>query len=429
MASERKGFMDKQYKQISICIAGTILEWYDFALFACFTPIIAQLFFPTQTRLNSMMLTFAIFATGFIARPLGAIVFGHVGDKIGRKSTLYITIILMAIATTGIGLVPNHLPYSYLPALILAALRLLQGFAASGEYAGTITFLAELAKPSKRNFIASLGIFSAVLGAVAAALVSSATAIFLTHEQILAWGWRIPFLMGMPLGIIGLLFRYKLHETRLFEKQKQIQQLAKIPAKEVIKEHWPALLRLCSFYMLASVGFYINVVYINSYLASINKYTAQQTLYSALLCNVIYALFILLSAYLADKWGRKMLMLLSALGFILGSYGLFIWIVYGQAAYAVMAQAIIALLTGIFAGPLAAVSAESFPTKLRYTGVGLALNLPNAIFGGITPLVAGFLIKVTDNDLAPGFYLIAAALAAFLGSLSLSDKKEECSLE
>lgn len=404
-----------QRNKIFLCVTGTVLEWYDFSLFACLAPVLLKVFFPLENHAVALMYTFMAFTVGFVVRPLGAVVFGHFGDKVGRKITLFSTIFLMTIATTSIGLLPVSTHSRTSLCILFITLRIIQGFAGSGEYAGIITMLSEFSSNSRRGLIASLGIFSAILGAMFGSLISIVISLITTEKQMLVWGWRIPFLLGFPLGVVGFLLRCKLHETNLFEREKQNGHLSFIPLLEVIKNYFSPLVIIMCLYILASVGYYINFIYLPNYLVSIDKISYHEGLITNLMFNFIYVIFLPLSGYLSDIIGRQIIMKISSLSLIFLAYPLFYIIFNLNTVFVFIGQGVMAFLIAIFVGPLASFSTELFPTKVRYTAIALALNLPNAIFGGLTPFICTLFLSLTHNNLAPSYYLMAAGLFAFLG--------------
>src|SRR3990167_3081381 len=398
-------------KQIILCTFGTLFEWYDFSLFAALAPIISEIFFPHSSHFAAMMSIFVVFASGFIMRPIGAIFFGHLGDRIGRKSTLLITVFIMTISTAAIGLIPVGLSLSI---LLLVIFRLAQGFAASGEYPGGITLLAEQPNINKRGFVSSFGIFAAPAGIFIGTLVCVITSKLLDHSNMIQWGWRIPFLLGAPLGLIGYLARKALLESEKFRVAKQKNILTKIPVLYLIKEYRREFMVLLCLYILSSVSFYMNFIYLSSYSVNMYKLGTMGALYLNSVTTFVYAISIPLFGLFSDYLGRKPLMIGACLLMICFMYPLFLFILNGDISAQFVAQSLISMMIGMFVGPLAILSADFFPTQVRYTGISMSLNISAAIFGGTTPLICASLTKISNNAITPAYYFIFVAALALI---------------
>jgi MFS transporter, MHS family, proline/betaine transporter len=395
-------------KQIALCTFGMLFEWYDFSLFAALTPIISEIFFPHSSHFAAMMSTFVVFASGFIMRPIGAIFFGHLGDKIGRKST------------AAIGLIPIGLSLS---TLLLVIFRLMQGFAASGEYPGGITLLAEQPNINKRGFISSFGIFAAPAGIFVGTVVCMVISKLIDHHSMLQWGWRIPFLIGAPLGLIGYLIRKTLLESEEFQIVRQKKILMKVPVLHLIKEYRGEFMALFCLYILSNVSFYINFIYLSSYSVNANKFGTDSALYLNSLTTFIYATSIVLFGLFSDYLGRKLLMIVACLLMAFLMYPLFLFILNGDIVNQFAAQSLISMMIGMFVGPLAILSADLFPTQVRYTGISMSLNISAAIFGGTTPLICLWLAKILNSAFAACYYFILVAVLALIAITLVKPKK------
>lgn len=407
-------------KQVTLCALGTIFEWYDFALFACLAPIFSQIFFQHTSQFAGLMGTFAVFASGYVMRPIGAIVFGKLGDQFGRKYSLLITIFTMTVATTAIGFIPTGSEFA---TLFLVICRLAQGFACSGEYPGVLTLLAEQNNVRHKAFIASTGVFATGIGGVMGALVYIILMNSLASEQMLAWGWRIPFLLGAPLGIVGYYLRKYILESKEFIQLKEKKLLAQSPLLDVLRFEYKNLLAVLSISILTNAIIYINYVYLGNYAFSIHKINASQVMYLALMVTFLYSFSILFCGFLADYCNKKIMLVCGCVLLAVFVYPLFNLIMYGSVLQQFVGQALLVCLLGIVMGPFASVLPEQFPARVRYSGLSLTLNFAASFFGGSAPMVCGWLTKVSGTPLAPAFYIMTLAVFAFFGARFILSKK------
>jgi MHS family proline/betaine transporter-like MFS transporter len=402
-------------------MAGNVMEWYDFALFGYFAPVIAQLFFPADHHLVSLVNTFGVFAAGFLMRPVGAVMFGYVGDTMGRKTALAASVILMAIPTCLIGLLPTYQQIGAAAPILLTLCRLLQGLSVGGEYTGSLTFLVESAPPGRRGFIGSWTPFSSGVGTLLGSGVGALLTSDLSHEDLYAWGWRIPFLLGLVVGLIGLYLRTGIAESPDFEAVRRSGDVATSPVREALTHCRKEVVTAAGLSWLAGGAFYILFVYMTTYLESILK----QPLGTALMINTIsLTLMVLLlpvMGALSDRVGRKPLLAGSALGFALFSYPLLKLLAHDTFAYILSGQIVFAVLIAAYYGPLSATLVELFPARQRYSGLSIAYNLSVALFGGSAPLVATLLIKETGSPLSPSIYLILCALISLVVVLGIRE--------
>jgi MHS family proline/betaine transporter-like MFS transporter len=403
-------------KQITLCTLGTIFEWYDFSLFACLTPILSQIFFQNSNHVAALMATFAIFASGYVMRPLGAIFFGHLGDKLGRKYTLLITIFSMTIATTAIGLIPTGATFS---TVLLVFFRLLQGFSTSGEYPGGLAILSEQTHAKRKSFISSLGVFGTGLGSFAGALFY----VFLLHtlgeEQMRQWGWRIPFLLGAPLGIVGYYLRKHIYESPEFAELKNNNLTIESPIIELFRNHFKTLIATISVSILTNTFIYINFIYLGNYLLSIHKINAMQAMYLNLVVTFTYTMSILIFGFFSDFINKKRILMSACFLIVIFSYPLFSMVMYGTLSSQFFAQLMISLLIGMALGPFASILPEQFPTAIRYSGLSITLNFAASFFGGSAPILCGWLTHETGTPMYSALYIAIIAFLAFCGAFKL----------
>lgn len=403
---------------------GTALEWYDFSLFASMTAIFSKLFFPEVNLASAMLMTFAVFAAGYITRPLGAIFFGHLGDRIGRKSTLLMSILLMAVSTTVIGVLPVSTSFSM---YLLVLCRLLQGFATSGEYGGGITMLYEQST-KRKGLVTSFGLFAAIFGIFLGTAIVTIITKLIGNQNMMAWGWRVPFLLGAPLGLLGLILRKSLLESREFLNTKASNVDYAIPIIRLLQDYKKELFALTAMYSLSNIAFYINFIYLGNQASLNNNLDTSSSLYISLFVTLIYACSILMFAFISDYTGRLKIMVTSCVLLITLVVPLINIVLSGHANLQLMGQVAISILLGMFVGPLAAVSAECFSINVRYSGIGIPLNLAASVFGGTTPLICGWLARLTGEQTMPAYYLIAAAIVAMAAILTLSRDTQRRSL-
>lgn len=402
-------------------IIGNILEWYDFSLYGYFAPVIAKLFFPTTDKFLSLLATFGVFAIGFLMRPLGAVIFGYFGDRTGRKKTLATAVMLMAIPTTLIGLLPTYAHIGISAGILLLICRLLQGLAVGGEFTGSIVYITEHAPNRLRGMYGSWTMFSAFTGLLIGSGVGAIMSALLPAEALSSWGWRIPFLMGLLLGVVGLYLRLRMPETPNFLAMKAKQEILKNPLNQAFKVAIRPMVMSVGLVFLPAMSFYLLFVFLSSYMTAF----LHLPLHISLTVNTLSMLGIILVipwvGLLSDKIGRKPVLQIGALGFIIFSYPLFLLLQQATFTSVLLAQLSFAILVSFAYAAIPATLVELVATNVRYTAMSFPYNLSNAIFGGTAPLVATYLIEKTGNPLAPSLYLIFAALVMFCFVLTIKE--------
>ncbi len=398
---------------IAAGVVGNMLEWYDFALFGFFAPQIGAHFFPAHDPTSSVLAAFGTFAAGFVMRPVGGALFGWIGDRYGRKQALIGSVMAMAFPSFLVALLPDAARIGLLAPILLIVLRLIQGIAVGGEYMASAVFLVEGAEPGRRGWMGSWGPFGAsagtLLGSGAAALVNLA----LPADAVLAWGWRIPFAVGVLVALGGLWIR------RHYVERVPQQMPAKSPVGEAFTAHWRTMVHLVLLITGLSVGFYTTFVYSAIWLHKI----AQVPESTALGINTAAMALLLVVSPLAglasDRYGRRAVLAWAGGGLALLAYPLMALMAHATAWAIFAGQAGLAILIGTAGGALPAAMAELTPWRVRCTVLSVGYNVGMALLGGTTPMVATWLLARSGHDLAPAIYLSAAAAVGFVGALLL----------
>jgi len=401
---------------------GNILEWYDFTVYGFFATIIGAQFFPHEDKIVQLISAFGIFAAGYLMRPIGGIIFGHIGDTQGRKKALLLSILMMAIPTTLIGFLPTYASIGWLAALLLVILRLLQGLSVGGEFTGSITFLIEKAKKKRRGFYGSWTTFGVFGGMLIGSGIGSIITSILSTNQLNNFGWRIPFLFGAVIGIAGLYLRKGMNEDDNIKKIVKDQKTEKIPLVEFWAHYKLQALKIILLSWAFGVSVYILFIYMPSYLHTFHNVKLSVALSVHTIAIIFLMLITPFFGYLSDLVGRKLLLFISLIGFVIFTYPLFT-LLFNNTFYSILlAMLAFAVLEAILQGVMPAIMSEAFPASVRYTGLSVSYNLSMAIFGGTAPLVSTWLIKVSGgNILMPAYYLIATAIIAIITLLFMPE--------
>ncbi len=401
-------------KAVVAAAIGNTLEWYDMAVYAYFAPVISGLFFPNSDPIASLLLTFAVFAIGFIIRPLGAIIFGPYGDRVGRKKALSLAIILMGVATFAIGILPTYEQIGIFAPILLVLARLAQGLSAGGEWGSNTSFIVEYAKDGKRGFYGSWNQVSTAGGSLLGSIVAAILTNVFTQEELSGWAWRIPFIIGIAICLFGYYLRTKIEETPQFESVSKTEQVSKTPLRDLLKNHPKDALVTFGFTVHWTASFYLLLTYMPSYISKVMKLPYNQ----ALLSNVIVLFFFIsivpFVGWLSDKIGRKPLLIASTLGFALFSYPLFSFMAGSGFMVILLSQMILAVFLACYSGPGPAAIAELTSTRVRSSALSIGYNTAVAAFGGTAPFIATYLVSATGNKLSPTFYVIGCALITLI---------------
>ncbi|AIL64717.1 Proline/betaine transporter [Rickettsiales bacterium Ac37b] len=393
---------------------GNALEWYDFALYAHFAGIISQLYFPSDDKFISLVLTFGVFAAGFVMRPLGGIVFGYIGDKFGRKVSLVTSIVLMAVPTTCIGLLPTYEQIGIVAPILLTIIRLLQGLSLGGGFSGCIAFIVEHAPDGRRGLIGSASVFSMSAGILFGLIVATFISHILSPHDFNSWGWRVPFLVSAIWGLIAIYIRGNIHESPKYNEAKANGFLSKSPVREVLSNYLPELLIAIGIYLTVTVPFYTLMIFMNNYMSQILGHSIKEALLMNVVSILVHMLFLPFASNLSDKIGRKPVLVVNSLAFMFLTYPIFWLLCQNGFVLPLMGQVMFGIILSFYIAPVPALLVELFPTSVRFTGIALSYNLSAAIFGGTTPMVAAWLIRYTNMNDALAFYIILFAIISLI---------------
>ncbi|MEI8295810.1 MAG: MFS transporter [Alphaproteobacteria bacterium] len=402
-------------RTVTTSMIGNLFEWYDFALFGYFAAIIGKLFFPSNDPTTELLLSFGTFAAGFIVRPIGGMIFGHIGDQWGRKTALVATILLMAIPTTIIGLLPTYAEWGVWAPVALVIMRMLQGLSMGGNYGGSITFTTEHSKPEQRGLIGSFAVTSCLAGFLLGSITATVFTSYLTEEQLYTWGWRLPFLMGVLICFVGFYMRLKIPESPEYLAEQQAGTVSKAPIKEVFQSYGGTLSLVILTVGLHDVSFYMLLVYMATYLSEVIGLPKDTAFAINTINLLVVCIFTVGSAWLSDKIGRKPVLTAAAILFIIGTIPLLTIVTSTQDPYLILfSQMALAVAVGCYFGPLPALMAEMYPTKIRYSAIAMTTNISGPLFGGITPMLITYLISATGSTMVPAYYLMLIAVISLI---------------
>ncbi len=403
-------------------IVGNVLEWYDFAVFGFFAPVIGSLFFPSDDPLTSLLGAFGAFAAAFLARPLGGIFFGYIGDQFGRKSALQLSVMLMAVPTFLIGLLPTYDQIGTLAPVLLILLRVVQGLSVGGELVGSIAFVAETAPANQRGYFGSWTFASCYGGMTLGALSAVALNSIIGAEAVADWGWRLPFLAGILIGIAGLWMRKELTETPVFEQMQAEGKLDENPVRDALQLVSGTIFHASTLVVLVGGGFYLIFVWWPTFLSRYIHPHMDHIMVINTLSMILLIGLIPIMGRLSDEWGRKSLLVTSAAGMALLSWPLLTMVAADGSLFSVIfAQLCFTVLMSAFLGPIPATLVEMFPPRLLYSSIGISYNVSLSIFGGLSPFIATWLFKNYQTVSAPGLYLTGLSILSLLAALGLSE--------
>lgn len=413
LSSDTSEFSASSRRTTLLASLGGALEYYDFIIYGIFAAEIARAIFPSSSPLVSLMASFGAFAVGYVARPVGGIVLSHFGDRFGRRKVFVVSLLGMSGATLGMGLVPSFEQWGLAAPILMVFLRLLQGFCLGGELPGAITYVVEVAR--KRASFASGFVFFCVMGGVVVATVLSLLIqSFMTPEQVSTYGWRIPFWIGGALGLLGFWVRRSLEESPEFERVKK--QASSSPFAELLRTHPRQV--LVGIALVASTGAFNGLLfaYMPAYLKTVVNVDPGKAIVAQNMALIAHSFALLATAWLGSRIAPRRLMLVGTLLFTLFSVTWYDAIV-NSAADPRLPLVLGGIAAGLFNGTFAFLIADLFPTRIRFTGIALVLNIGMTCFSGAAPLVATALVRETGQLAAPGYFLTVAAVLGVIASL------------
>jgi MFS transporter, MHS family, proline/betaine transporter len=397
-------------------MAGNLLEWFDFAVYGYFAVTIGKLFFPAADPVAQVMAAFGVFAVGFLMRPIGGILLGHVGDKYGRDRAMLVSVAAMAIPTFLVGLLPSYATLGLAAPVLLLLLRMIQGLSVGGEYTTSIAYMVENAPAHRRGFTGSFAVLGSVCGILLGSAAGALLAASLSETQLEAWGWRVPFLLGLFLGVAGLFLRRD-PAAKATETVREVN-----PLRTAFKEHRGVMAKVAGLSMVNAVVFYIVFVYLVSWLQMVDGIRPAQALEVNTSSMILLLPVMIAAGALSDRIGGKPVLITSTVLIFLLSWPLF-WLMHSENMMAIyFGQGVFAIIIGLFQGAQPAYMVKLVPANVRCSAMGFSYNLTLGVAGGLSPMVATWLVNRTHDDLSPAYMVMVAALLGFVALMSTREK-------
>ena len=402
---------------------GTTIEWYDFFLYNTAAALVfPHLFFPESTAYAGAMQSFATYFVGFAARPIGAAIFGHWGDRIGRKTTLIITLLVMGLASAVIGIMPGTATIGVAAPLLLVFLRVLQGIAVGGEWSGSVLLTMEWGDQKRRGLLGSFAQIGVPVGLVLGTGGMTLLSATMSDEAFDSWGWRIPFLASLILVAVGLVIRLRILETPMFAKVLEQGKTASAPVKDAIKHHWREILLSAGVRFAEQMPFYLFTTFVLTYVVQVHHYSKTFILSAVLVGATVELAAIPFFSHLSDTVGRRKVYTAGAVSAGVFAFPYFFVLTHGGAAPIFIVIVLSMVIHAMMYGPQAALIGESFPTHLRYGGAGLGYQLASVFAGGPAPLLATWLLHETGTPYSISIYIVIAAVITVICCLALADR-------
>ncbi|MEN1967524.1 MFS transporter [Lentibacillus sp. N15] len=408
---------DVAKKAVVATAMGNAMEWFDFGIYSYLAATIGKVFFPESASGTQLIFSFATFAVAFLVRPIGGMFFGMLGDRLGRKKILAITLVMMALATLCIGVIPGYATIGITAPILLLVARLVQGFSTGGEYSGAMTFIAESTPDKKRGIMASGLEVGTLVGYIGGSGIVTLLTFILGSDTMLDWGWRIPFLIAAPIGFIGLYLRTHLEESPAFEKMEEQKEQAEeahadqhVSMKDILIHHRRPLLIGLILVFFYNVIDYTVLTYMPSHLTAVLGYGETQGLLLILIVMFIMIPLVILMGHFGDRLGNKRIIQSSLVGVIILAIPSFMLIDSGNSWLVFVGLLILATLLAALQGTMPSQLPSLFFTNVRYGGLAITYNISTSLFGGTAPLLVAWMVDVTASNLAPAYYIIFASL-------------------
>jgi MHS family proline/betaine transporter-like MFS transporter len=397
-------------RTVAAGMIGNTLEWYDFSIYGYFAVSIGAAFFPKADAVAQVLAAFGVFAVGYVMRPLGGAVMGYIGDRFGRKIALTLSIGAMVVPTFLVGLLPGYATLGLAAPIILTFLRVFQGVAIGGEFTTAMVFLVERAPPGRRGVLGAMGCVGASLGCLLGSGTGAVLAELLPADMMAAWGWRIPFLLGLVLGVAGVFLRRHIHEAPM-------ARIARPSLARMLREHFPLLARFAGMAAFFAVSYYLMFLYVVSWLQTVDGVAPARSLEVTTAAEAGLIPVTLFMGWLSDRIGRKPILVACVVLGIVGSMPL-LWLMHHpDPLFIGLGQAGFVIIVGMVSGVIPSALVEAAPYHVRCTVVALGYNTALGVIGGLTPLAAEWLIHRTDNDLSPAWMLMGAAALSLVATL------------
>ncbi len=397
-------------------LSGNVLEWYDFTVYSFLAPILAQVFFPGKDSLTSLLSAFAVLAVGYLARPIGSVIFGHVGDRFGRKPALMISVLLMGLGSLAISVLPSHAQIGLAAPLLLIVIRIVQGVAVAGEFTASGVLMVEEAAPNHRGLMGSWMACAMMAGCLLGSGVPTLFTNILSDAQMADWGWRLPFALGTGVAALSLASRLALSESSALA---ELVAQHKAPLKVAFQNHGGTMVYMVLLLIPTGVIYFVIFVYASTYLTKEMHFSTAQAMDITTINLVIFAAVVPIVGYISDRVGRRAVYMAGAMGIVVLTIPFWSLMHSESLTTVYLGQLGLTILDAIPTALAITVLCEMVPTAVRCSAVAIGYNLCLALFGGTTPAIATYLVSRTGDDFAPAYYIIAGALLSLIAAWRL----------